>query len=149
MLFFQNLSGEKISLSAYSGEYLLLHKWATWCGPCVKDLGNIQNVLTSLPVDISKRILLLAVQSGSPEDVGRFLKGHHFNIPTLVDKGDAIESIVFKTQRIFGSLPANYLIDDKSRIVAVSNGIIEWNIEKIKPLALSMKKMMRSEAELN
>ncbi len=38
------LAGEKISPKDFRGRVLLLDFWATWCGPCIAELPNVQQV---------------------------------------------------------------------------------------------------------
>ena len=38
----KDLKGEELSLKKYRGQVVLLDFWATWCGPCLKELPNVK-----------------------------------------------------------------------------------------------------------
>ena len=42
---------KKVSLSSFKGKYLLIDFWASWCGPCMRELPNVQKIYA----DFSKK----------------------------------------------------------------------------------------------
>ena len=64
------LNGEKVKLSDYYGKPIFLNFWATWCGPCVREMPHIQEVSE----EYADKIIVLAINiSDSSDDVKTFV----------------------------------------------------------------------------
>ena len=73
------LSGEKVKLSDYLGKPVFLNFWATWCGPCVGEMPDIEKIKN----EYGDKLVVLAINGGElKEDVKAFIdrKGYTFNV---------------------------------------------------------------------
>lgn len=60
MLSFQNSAGENVDLTAFSGRFVLLNFWATWCGPCKLEMPSLDRLQQRYP---SNRLSVIALSS--------------------------------------------------------------------------------------
>ncbi len=80
---------------------ILLHFWATWCPTCKMEAGNIQRISSSF------RVISVAVNSGSDEEIKTYMKKHDLNFETINDSEGKLASMfkvnAFPTTFIFDS----------------------------------------------
>ena len=112
---FTSIDGtQQLDVESFRGRPLLMTFWASWCGPCRKELPELQKLSAELADD---GLALVAINVDQSALVGaRFLKKYNLDIPTYrIDQ---------KTAMMLGlqSLPTNMLLDPEGRPVMILRG---------------------------
>ncbi|GGJ95272.1 thiol:disulfide interchange protein tlpA [Lentibacillus kapialis] len=117
----QKLNGEKVSLSDYRGERVILNFWATWCPPCREEIPDFQKLYDN------KDVVILAVNmtdtEQSDEDVNQFVKNYEMTFPVLMDVNGDIAS---KYQ--VRAYPTSYMIDSEGHIQFMAMGAMDYEL---------------------
>ena len=45
----QDLEGKPVDFASFKGKPVFLNVWATWCGPCVKEMPSIARLAATIP----------------------------------------------------------------------------------------------------
>jgi peroxiredoxin len=105
------LNGSPVQLSDLRGKVVLLNFFATWCGPCLKELPHLQALWNEQKSNDDFRMLVVNRQE-SPETVKDFQSKNGFSFPIAVDP-DATAFNQFAKE----SIPRTYLIARNGTIV--------------------------------
>jgi len=128
-LVLKDLQGKTHDLNDYKGQVVLVQFWATYCGPCRKEMPSMNKMMTKMG-DVPFKIL--AVDMGeTKEEVTRFVNEVKPEFTILMDEdGKSIED-----WRIFAA-PSNFIIGPEGNIKYTLFGGVEWDsdelIEKLK-----------------
>lgn len=79
----KRLDGTSFELSKARGSVVVLDFWATWCGPCVKSLPEMIEVMREF--DSSKAMLIGVNQAESAPVVQKFLEQRGWNLTVALD----------------------------------------------------------------
>ena len=109
-------SGKPISLSSFKGKYVLVDFWASWCGPCRQENPNVVKVYNQYK---AKNFTVLGVSLDRPNGKDAWLKA-------IKDDGltwNHVSDLQFwnnEVAALYGvrSIPGNFLIDPKGKIIA-------------------------------
>ena len=115
-------SGARLSLASFKGKYVLLNLWATWCGPCVKELPALAKLKASAG---SANFAVVAVDVGrnTTGEARSFLDTHDAKaLDTYVDSNIAL----LRAFNAFG-LPLTVLIDPQGREIGRAVGPAQWD----------------------
>ena len=109
--------GSVLSLSDYRGKVVWINFWATWCGPCRRELPEMQRLANLYP----ERLAILAVNlQESSGAAASFWEELELDLPILLDSnGDVADRY-----RLGNRLPSHFFIDEEGVLRAQRIGII-------------------------
>ena len=108
-------SGTMLSLSAFSGQVVLLNFWASWCGPCREEMPLL-DALQQRYESLGFTMLGINVEEDSSA-ADRFLQSTPVSFPILYDR----ENSVSKLYDVI-AMPSTVLIGRDGRVRYVHHG---------------------------
>ena len=116
-----NLNGHRVSLQSYSGHPLFLSFFATWCGPCMRELPE----LADLRVKLADQHLQLVCICDEP--IEKLL-------PLQARFGDGL--IILHSEKSFHDIgiytyPTNYIFNSKGVKVYEKVNPDDWESEEV------------------
>ena len=121
---FTNLNGTPVSSASFPGNLLLVNVWATWCGPCIKEMSSFKELLRKMN---RPDVKLLAVSIDQKlYKVKDFVEKNPYPFVFLHDPEANIRSI------FDGVVPATYIINKKGELVARVEGSSDWDKKEIR-----------------
>jgi thiol-disulfide isomerase/thioredoxin len=113
-----DLEGRPVSFGDYRGKTVFLNIWATWCGPCVRELPSIAALARS-PRLGGVAFVCVSIDADR-ETVRGYVQGKDWPMTVL---HTAHLPQVFTTDGI----PASFLIDREGRVAASAIGSAAWD----------------------
>lgn len=121
---FETIEGEKISLADYAGKVTVVNFWATWCGPCRKEMPMLSDLQTQLGGEHFD-VVTIATGRNPPPAMKRFLdKIEVSNLPLHRDPSKAVADSL----GVIG-LPTTIIFDTEGREIARMQGDADWASE--------------------
>ena len=108
------LDGERIDISAhYAGRPLLINVWASWCGPCVEEMPELEAFAKTQAAD---GVQVIGLALDTPEGVRDFLQRVPVSYPIVLDTPGPADASVWLGNRK-GVLPYSVLVDADGKIL--------------------------------
>ena len=130
----KDLDGEPYDLKEDKGAWVFVHFWASWCGPCRKEMPAIQNMANTLQ---SESFKLAMINTAEDEDtVFSFLSAYAPDVRPLMDRdGQITENWQPR------GLPATYLVDPNGKVRYQALGGRAWDTP---PYLIFLRNLMKS-----
>jgi thiol-disulfide isomerase/thioredoxin len=117
----QNAAGTSQSLSAFKGKPIVVNFWASWCGPCVKEMPT----LAALHREYEKKgIAFVGLGVDSQKNVDDFLKKVPVDYPVYV-AGFGGADLARSFGNDAGALPFTIVIDAKGVVRSTKLGEVD------------------------
>jgi thiol-disulfide isomerase/thioredoxin len=115
------VDGREIPMARFRGRPIVLNLWATWCTPCVAELGSIERLQDSLRAQGRDDIVFLLVSLETRRSVQRFQDRRPIGLPLFVEL-DPMPAVLG-----IRAVPTTWLIDRDGRITATHRGARVWD----------------------
>ena len=120
------MDGKSYSIDELKGKVVLINFWASWCGPCVKEIPSLNRLVEKMQ---GKEFQLLTVDiKEPPSKIKAFFKelGIQAKFPVLMDT----DGKVSQAWKVY-AYPSNYLLDKTGKIRYGYTGALEWDSPKV------------------
>jgi len=115
-----DMDGHATDLAQLRGGWVLVHFWATWCGPCKKEMPTLQRMSAQVPA--TELRVLLVNTAETDDEVFTFLPSVAPDMATLMDRdGKATERWQPR------GLPSSFLVDPQGRLRYLALGGRVWD----------------------
>ncbi len=112
----KTIDGANLKLSEFRGRGVILDYWATWCGPCIREIPHLQKLADEFPQDL----VVIGVSSENMPVVQKFAsaKSIRYTIGTATNSQPPYADI-----RV---IPTTFFIDRKGTIRKVLRGYHDY-----------------------
>ena len=113
---------KEVTLADYAGYVVVIDVWATWCGPCVRELPDMVEFQKEYA---DKKFTYIGLSADDPNDVEgvrKFVEEKGINYPILMVTPSMIEVLSEAFGKPIRSIPTKIVLDRKGRIASVVVG---------------------------
>lgn len=114
-----DMDGKTVDLAQLKGRWVLVHFWASWCGPCRREMPTLPTLIKTFPAE---RLSVLLVNTAEGDDeVFSFLASVSPELATLMDRdGQTTERWQPR------GLPSTFFVDPQGRLRYLALGGRDW-----------------------
>ena len=118
---FLDLHENTLNLSLFKEGKIVISYWATWCGPCIKEMPSIKRAEKILE---EHGYTFLLISDETISKISKFKNERNFDFNFLKS------SKSFETLGVY-SMPTSYVFDENGNIIETIVGAIEWDSEEM------------------
>ena len=116
----------KVNSADLKGKVVLISLFATWCGPCQKELAEVQSTLWPKYKDNKNFKMLVIGREHTDEDLKKYNERKKFTFPLYPDPQREVFSLFAEK-----SIPRAYLFDKNGKLIYSSMGYTAEEFQKL------------------
>ncbi len=117
---FEDLDHTRHSRATLKDKVVVVNFWATWCGPCKKEIPAFNRVYTQYK---DRGVVMLGMlQDNTVDDAGllNFMSDFELSYPVVKATGDILQAFEFPN-----ALPTTFIYDRKGKVRMVHRGPLD------------------------
>ena len=116
----RGLNGPDRKLSDFRGKPLIINVWASWCSPCIQEMGSLERLAWR---DMGQQFVVIGISTDDyPDAANGFLRKSHATLNHYIDNKLMLENMLGADH-----LPLTLLVDAKGRVLNKIVGAREWD----------------------
>ncbi|WP_247871841.1 TlpA disulfide reductase family protein [Azospirillum sp. TSO35-2] len=125
-LSFVDGDGRRVDLADFKDRVVLLNLWATWCGPCVKEMPSLDRLQAQMGGDAFQVVALSLDRGGRTAVEPFFAKTGVGHLGLYLDPAS-------ESMKVLGlrGLPTTILVDPEGRELGRVEGAVEWDSPEV------------------
>jgi thiol-disulfide isomerase/thioredoxin/Flp pilus assembly protein TadD len=132
----KTLGGAPVSLESLKRKILVINFWGTWCGPCVKEIPDIQKLHEKYARD--PEVVILTIDNDeNPDDVLQYMRKNNYSFGVLLDDG-------YVNQAGVRAFPTTWFVDKQGRTAFIKTG---WSEKLVEEFSWRVEELRKAEAQ--
>lgn len=124
---FPDKNGKQISLTSLNDKVVIIELWATWCGPCIKEMPRIPGLKEKNPNIEFYSISL----DKSSEKMKKFVDKNKYDWPIVFGGDEELNKELWEYLNIV-AIPKYYTVDRDGTIINIADKLDEQFIKSLK-----------------
>jgi thiol-disulfide isomerase/thioredoxin len=114
----KGLDGSMVNLQDFEGKWLVVNYWATWCGPCLEEMPELQAFHDD---NADKTAMVIGINSEyiAPEQLQEFLENYFITYPIFLSAPTQKSEL-----GLIPGIPTTFLVTPAGKVVARQIGTI-------------------------
>ncbi len=121
----KTLNGSLIKTQELRGKIIVISLWATWCGPCLKEIPQLNKLASKFEND--NEVVFLAITDDSSDKIKKFLTKRVHKYTHITGAKQLFKDL---HQGVINTIPTNIIIDKKGNIQYYSE-VVPPNISEV------------------
>lgn len=139
----KNVDGESVNVQDYgtNGKISIFNFWATWCGPCKKELNNFAELYEDWQEELNVEIIAVSTDDvRNSAKVKPYVDGQGWDYEVLLDVNED-----FKRSLNFQTVPFTIVVDEAGDIIYEHSGYKEGDEYELEEFLKEEKKRKEGE----